>query len=191
MALKATKVGRAWWLLAIGVALGGCEPGANLPPTQDAKVDAYHLGPGDVVRVSTFGEQALTGEFRVSDSGSIAVPLLGPVRAQGLTLAALSDEIGRALVARNLFRDPNVSTEVVSYRSVYILGEVARPGKYPYEPGMTVLTAVAVAGGFTYRAIEDSASVIRIAGSVATETRAQRQTLIQPGDVVTIFERTY
>jgi polysaccharide export outer membrane protein len=179
------------FLLTFVALVCGCAPGANLPLIADAKPEPYRLATGDVVRVTTFGEQDLTGNFRVSDSGNIAVPLLGPVRAQGLTVNGLAEEIGKELHDKNLFRNLSVTAEVITYRPVYILGEVAKPGQYPFEPGMTVLTAVSVAGGFTYRAIQDYASVVRVTGDKAEESRAQRQTFIQPGDVITIYERVF
>jgi polysaccharide export outer membrane protein len=151
----------------------------------------YRLGPGDAVRIITFGEEPLTGEFRVNDSGSIALPLLGPVRAAGLSPAALETTVATALKRANLLRNPSVSVEVVAYRPIFVLGEVNKPGQYPYQPGMTVVTAAAVAGGFTYRAIESYASVIRTEAGSATEGKAARQAFVQPGDVITIFERRF
>ena len=113
------------------------------------------------------------------------------MRASGLTTTELQDVIAQALIKRNLFRNPSVSVEVTEYRPVYILGEVSKPGQYPYQNGMTVLSAVAIAGGFTYRAIDDYASIVRLEGDKAVEGRALRQTLVQPGDVVTIYERRF
>ncbi len=81
--------------------------------------------------------------------------------------------------------------EVIAYRPVFVLGEVNRPGQYPYQPGMTVVTAAAVAGGFTYRAVEDTASIVRTVNGKSVEGRAGRETLVRPGDVITIYERTF
>jgi polysaccharide export outer membrane protein len=184
------RVARRLFLMVV-FALVSCAPGKDLPPTPEAKAEPYRLGPGDVVHISTFGEQALTGEFRVSDGGTIALPLLGSVQAQGLTVDALAQEIGAELREKKLFRDPSIAAEISTYRPVYILGEVNRPGQYAFEPGMTVLTAVTVAGGFTYRAVKDYASIVRLTGDSAAETRAQRQTLVKPGDVITIYERIF
>jgi polysaccharide export outer membrane protein len=144
-----------------------------------------------VVRLITFGEDSLTGEFRVSDSGMIALPLVGGVRAEGLSPDALAAQVGKALVQANLLRSPSVSAEVIAYRPIFVLGEVSKPGQYPYQPGMTVVTAAAVAGGFTYRAVQDYASVMRTQDGVAAEGRASRQTFVQPGDVITVFERRF
>lgn len=169
--------------------LTGCAPGRDLPPLPPAASGEYRLGPGDAVRLIVFGEEQLTGEFRVNDSGVIAVPLLGSIRATGLSPAELETSVGSALKRGNLLRNPAVSAEVTAYRPIFVLGEVNRPGQYPYAPGMTVVSAVAVAGGFTYRAVEGYASVVRSAAGTALEGKAPRQAFVQPGDVITVFER--
>src|ERR1700722_11543709 len=97
----------------------GCAPGRGLPELPAATPGAYRLGPGDVVRLITFGEDALTGEFRVSDSGTIALPLIGSVRASGLSPDALATRISQALVHANLLRSPSVSAEVAVYRPIF------------------------------------------------------------------------
>lgn len=181
------------WLTRLCVlALVGCGgPGAHLPPIPPPASTAYHLGPGDQVRVITSGDDQMSGEFRVNDSGSIALPLLGSVHAAGLTTAGLEREVAAALVKAQLMRTPSVSVEVTAYRPIYVLGEVNHPGQFPYQPGMTVVTAVAVAGGFTYRAVEDRASIVRTINGKAIEGRAERQTYVEPGDVITIYERRF
>ena len=90
-----------------------------------------------------------------------------------------------------MFKQPSVAVEVVQYRPIFILGEVKKPGQYKYQPGMTVLTAVAIAGGFTYRAVEDTFSVVRTASGKTIEARASRQSLLETGDVVTVYERHF
>jgi polysaccharide biosynthesis/export protein len=168
-----------------------CAPGRGLPELTSAAPGAYRLGPGDVVRLITFGEDSLTGEFRVSDSGLIALPLVGGVQAEGLSPDALALRVGKALVQANILRSPSVSAEVIAYRPIFVLGEVSKPGQYPYQPGMTVVTAAAVAGGFTYRAVQDYASVVRTKDGSAIEGIARRQGFIQPGDVITVYERRF
>jgi polysaccharide export outer membrane protein len=176
------------WVL---LALGGCGPGRGLAPLPVTKPVAYNLGPGDQVRIITFGEETLTGEFRVNDTGNIALPLVGAVHAVGLTSAELETSVASALRRAKLVRNPSVAVEVIAYRPIFVLGEVNKPGQYAYQPGMTVVTAVAVAGGFTYRAIEDYAAIVRTVEDNAIEGRATRQGYVQPGDVVTIFERRF
>ncbi len=178
-------------VVLLGLLLGACSLGGGLADLPAAQPATYRLGGGDVVRLITFGEDSLTGEFRVSDSGTIALPLIGPVRAAGLSPDQLGRRVGDALAKANLLKSPSVSVEVIAYRPIFVLGEVSKPGQYPYQPGMTVVTAAAVAGGFTYRAIDGYASVVRTQDGVAVEGKAYRQSFIQPGDVITILERRF
>ncbi len=178
-------------LLSVAMLLASCAPGRNLPPLPPTSDAAYRLGPGDRVRLITFGEQQLTGEFRVSDNGTIAVPLIGSTKAGGLTSRQLSEAIAAELQRRNLFKDPSVVVEVVEYRPIFVLGEVSKPGEFPYQPNMTARTAVAGAGGFTYRAVEDRASVVRMTGSKPVVGLATGATVLQPGDVLRIYERNF
>lgn len=163
----------------------------QLPPLADTQVFPYRLGPGDQVRIITFGEEQLTGQFRVNDSGSIAVPLLGVVPAAGHTVDQVQHEIATALIEKKLIVSPSVSVEVTAFRPIFVLGEVIRPGEYPYQPGMTVLTAVAVAGGFTYRAVQRHATILRDDAGHSVEGAVERGARVHPGDVVTIEERYF
>jgi polysaccharide export outer membrane protein len=175
----------------LAVLLWGCAPGRNLPPLPPADTSQYRLGAGDVVRIITFGEDSLTGEFRVGDSGSLALPLIGSVRAADSSPAELEERVAQALRRSNLLRNPSVAVEVTVYRPIFVLGEVNKPGQYPYQPGMTIVTAAAVAGGFTYRAVDAYASVVRTEGGGATEGKASRHAAVRPGDVITVFERRF
>ena len=177
--------------LCLCMALAACAPGGNLSPLPDYRAQGYRLGGGDQIRIITFGEDQLTGEFRVDDQGRIAVPLLGGIVAAGLTPQQLETSMAQALRKRNLLRDPSVSVEVLAYRPIFVLGEVAKPGQYPYQPGMTVLTAVAIAGGFTYRGVQDYTSVIRTTGGTSVEGKAVPGAFVAPGDVIKVFERRF
>jgi polysaccharide export outer membrane protein len=183
---------RRMGLLGLGaVALASCAPGRDLAPLPDARNTSYTLGIGDQVRIITVGGEQLTGDFRVNDAGDISIPLLGTVHAAGLTTAQLEQAISKGLQDKKLFRDPSVAVEVLNYRPIFILGEVTKPGEYAYQPGMTMLTAVSVAGGFTYRAVTDYASVVRTNGDHPVEGKIGRQSFILPGDVITIYERIF
>lgn len=170
-------------------------PADKLPPVIPAGT-AYRLGAGDQVRITTFGEPGLTGDFRVDDSGKVALPLAGGAKAAGLTPLELAYGVSDLLEKSGLYKDAKVSVEVTQYRPIFILGEVAKPGQYAYQPGMTVLTAVAIAGGFTYRAVTDRFSIVRQNSSPGTEAataegRAERDTAMAPSDVVTVYERVF
>ena len=169
----------------------GCAEGGNLAPLPDEASSAYHLGPGDEIRVITVGEDTLSGDFHISDAGNIALPMLGTVAAAGKTTTQLSDSIGMEAKSHSILNDPSVSVEVTNYRPIFVLGEVAKPGQYPYQPGMTVLTAVSVAGGFTYRAVENYASIVRNDGKTSVEGKVLRQSFVKPGDVLTVYERHF
>ncbi len=177
------------WLL---IQLAGCgTPADGMKPIADTPIHDYRLGPGDQLRIITFGEEQLTGEFRVNATGDIALPLVGTVHAAGLTASQVERATAEALRNAKLFRNPSVTVEVINYRPIFILGEVTRPGQYPYQPGMTVVTTVAIAGGFTYRAVDDVFSIVRTVDGRTEEGRAARQTPVQPGDVVTVYERRF
>jgi len=178
---------------ALFLLLSACAPGANLPLLDSSGINAagYKLSTGDEIRLTTFGEQNLSGEFGIDDSGNVALPLLGPMPADGLTTRALANEISDALRTRKLLTDPSVVVEVVKYRPVFVLGEVQHPGPFPYQPHMTMLSAVALAGGFTPRAVRNRASVVRSGPDGTIEGRVERQSLIQPGDVMTVLERNF
>ncbi len=150
------------------------------------------LAPGDVVRIITYGEDPLTGEFRVSDQGMVALPLAGSGQGVRQYAAPTRETVAAMLKRRGMLnREPSVSVEVSTYRPIYVLGEVNKPGQYPYQPGMTVVSAAAVAGGFTYRAVEDYASVVRTSDGDSAEGKVSRDGPIQPGDVITVFERKF
>jgi polysaccharide export outer membrane protein len=144
------------------------------------------------VRVTVFNDPRLTGEFRVTDTGSLALPLVGTVPAAGRTTAETERAVEAIMTERGLFTQPQVAVEVLTYRPVFVLGMVERGGQTPYQPGMTVLSAVAVMGGFNYRAVTDYVAVTRIGeDGRAQEYRAERNALLRPGDVVNAFERRF
>jgi protein involved in polysaccharide export with SLBB domain len=156
------------------------------PPALNA--ESYHLDAGDKVRITVFNEENLSGEFEIDGRGSLAYPLVGTIEAQGMTPRQLEQKLVTRL-GQDYLRDPSVSVEVLTYRPFYILGEVRTPGSYPYVNDMSVLNAVALAGGYTYRARTGSA-VIKRAGSTEEQT-VDATTSVFPGDVITIRERYF
>lgn len=178
-------------LLMLLVVLTGCSGGGgDLPPLEASKGGPYLLDTGDVVRVIVFGNEDLSGEYAVDGAGTISIPLLGAVNARGLTTRELETELQNQL-GTELLVDPSVSVQVVAFRPFYILGEVRTPGQFPYVSEMTVLTAVALAGGYTYRAEKDYVKVTRKLGDEAVERRAAPNSFVQPGDVIYVYERLF
>jgi polysaccharide export outer membrane protein len=177
---------------ALALTVAACEPGGNLPVLESAGVDSgYKLSTGDEVRLITFNEQTLSGNFNIDDSGYIALPLLGPMPADGQTTRSLAKEIEDALRTRKLLSEPSVVVEIVKYRPIFVLGEVKSPGPFPYQPHMTMLTAVALAGGFTPRAVKSRAEVVRSSAGASVDGRLDPQSKVEPGDVITILERNF
>ena len=153
-------------------------------------LDGYQLGAGDKVRIITFGEPSLTGEFQVSGAGSISMPLIGEVKAMGATTTDLQQRIVTAL-KDGYIKNPSVSVEVLNYRPFYILGEVTKPGEYPYTTGGTVLNAVATASGFTYRANTHRVMIKHFGEAEEKLYDLNASTLIRPGDTIRIVERHF
>jgi polysaccharide export outer membrane protein len=169
----------------------GCAPGVDTPPLAAYTSDGYKLGSGDELRIITFGEDQLTGEFSVDDQGRIDLPLLGNVQAAGLTPQELGKRIAGGLNKTGVTRDASVAVQVLAYRPIFVLGEVAKPGQYAYQPGMTMLTAVAVAGGFTYRGVQDYADDVRSQNGQASEGNVTPDSFLAPGDVIKVYQRRF
>ncbi len=192
MAFSPWGLGRRSVLLGgVALAVASCNAGRDLQALPAYQPQTYRLGPGDQLRVLTFGEDQLTGEFRVDDQGQIAMPLIGNVTAAGRSPKELESEIARALLRGDYLKNPHVTVEVIAYRPIFVLGEVAKPGQYPYQPGMTFLTAVAIAGGFTYRGVQDYGEVVRTNKGVAISGRVSQNSFLAPGDVVRVLERYF
>ncbi len=188
----------AWRISALSLAviplLASCAPGGNLAMLPQPANESYRLGAGDQIRVITYDEPQLSNVFTVSDGGTIAFPLVGNMQASGLTGDEVSVAIAKALEQTKLLNQPSVSVQVVAYRPISVLGEVNHPGQYPYQPGMKMLDAVALAGGFTYRAVTGYASDWRSEGEPAgqaVEGKIDPSSVLEPGDVITIYERYF
>ena len=153
-------------------------------------VPDYRLGSGDKIKVTVFGHEDLSGEFEVDGSGNVSLPLIRNVPAQGLTVSQLEQAVIDRLQPDYL-KDPSVSVEVLNYRPFYIYGEVNQPGSYPYVSGMTVLNAIAMAGGFTYRAKKSEVQIIRADDASKSPSEGGPDTQVLPGDVIEVPERFF
>ncbi len=196
---------KGWTALAIGLSLtaalapvvaaaqaaGGAAAAAASIPAGPAGADVnYKLGTGDKLRIIVFGETSLSGEFVISDSGEVAFPLIGNVHAAGLTVEQFQEGL-RTRLSDGYLRDPRVSAEVENYRPFYILGEVQKPGEYPYTTGLTVLNAVATAGGFSYRANTKTVTIRHSGGTAEVPVKLTATSAVGPGDTIVIKERFF
>lgn len=159
-------------------------------PVAAGSATAYQLGAGDKVKVNVYGEADLSGEFLVGDNGRIDLPLIGAVQARGQTVTQFQN----AVVARysgGYLKDPKVSVSVLNYRPFFIQGEVGKGGEYPYKAGLTIQNAVAIAGGYTYRANTGKAFVRRAGQDQEVEVQTNQRVAINPGDIIRVPERFF
>lgn len=178
---------RGLLLSTAAAAMSACASSDDSGPP--ATLPEYRLGPGDELRVIVFGEAELTGSYVVGTQGMIAYPLVGEVEAAGSTPLEFADRLRTAL--SQFLRQPNISVEVANYRPFFILGEVTRPGSYPYSPNLTALNAVATAGGFTYRANRGRVYIKHANESAERSYDLTSATPVLPGDTLRIGERLF
>ncbi len=153
--------------------------------------EPYRLDSGDQLNITVFGQEQMTGEYLIDGGGFVSMPLIGQVAARGGTAQELEQAIATNLRERKVVLNPSVNVQILTYRPFFILGEVTQPGQFPFIENMTVLTAVAMAGGFTYRADVNGFTITRKIGNKIIEARAGRSSLIQPGDVIYVDERLF
>lgn len=169
----------------------GTFPSEDAPMTVDNPTEGYLLEPGNRVRITVFNEQNLSGDFTVDQVGNIALPLVGNVPASGITVKVLAHRIEEAMKKGGYLQEPSVAAEVQSFRPFYVLGEVRQAGEFQYSTGMTVLSAIARAGGYSYRAVTDNVVLVRMVDGKQVEYRATERTPILPGDIVKVLERRF
>jgi len=154
------------------------------------KHQPYLLDSGDQVRLFVYGQPNLSRTYSVGGSGFISVPLIGSVRTRGTTTYELERSIGN-LLATQYVKNPQVTVQISQYRPFFILGEVRRAGQYPFVNGMTVETAVAIAGGYSDRAYEKSIKLTRIINGYRTVVKVAPHELVYPGDTIKVRERLF
>lgn len=180
-------------MLGFSPALAGGQTAAPAQQTASAAPTAdldYRLGAGDKLRMIIFGEENLTGEYVVSAEGRLALPLIGEIMAKDLSVGQLR-EIVEEKYKQGYLKQPSVSLEVLTYRPFYILGEVNKPGEYPYTSGLTVMKAVATAQGYTYRANTKKVFIKHTGSDAEKPYQVDSQTVVAPGDVIRVAERFF
>lgn len=150
---------------------------------------AYRFGSGDKLRIRVYNEDTISGDYEVDSTGNLSLQLLGQVKAVGLTLTQLTALIERRLREEGYMISPKVAIDVLNYRPFYVLGEVGKPGSYPYVAGMTVLNAIALAGGYTYRAKQSKFELIR--GPDNKKVSVDVNSTVLPGDIIKVNERFF
>lgn len=156
----------------------------------DVSSTEYLLGSGDLLKINVFGQDTLSGEYRVDGSGMISMPLIGNVPAKGLTPGQLEQNIIEQL-QDGFLKTPRVSVEINDFRPFYILGEINKPGSYPYVSNMRVWNAVALAAGFTKRAKKNGVVIIRADGAGKKKIKVALDTIVFPGDIIEVPQRLF
>ena len=179
---------------ASGTPMGTSKPAPTTPasPAKPASASGpqLRLAAGDKIRVTVFGEDKLSGEYQLDTAGYLSLPLAGTIEAAGFTKPELEQALTTKLKSEYL-RNPKVTVDVIAYRPFYVLGEVKSPGEYPYRSGLNVLSAIAIAGGATYRA-NNSIVLIQRSGTSEMVEYPQSTTIpVYPGDVVRLLERFF
>lgn len=169
----------------------------NVDSRNLGELAGYTLGAGDMINISVYDEENLSLEVRIGLSGRISYPLLGDVAVSGLTPKQLEKKLVDGLKGPYLI-DPSVTVSIKEYRPFYVIGEVKKPGGYPFHPGLTVDKAISISGGFTERASKGSIYIVHDSDLNQTKDPSARQKLedekqavrlydvIQPGDIITI-----
>lgn len=185
--------------LALLLALGGCDDMTALSPhhvsaapvAEQFAAVPLRLQTGDKVKVVVIGDDKLSGEYQVDGRGAVSVPAAGSLNAVGMTAEGLADALQRRLREREYLINPIVNVTIAEFRPFYVLGEVEKPGEYPYHTGLNVLSAIAVAGGDTYRANRSTALVQRAGDKAFQEVPLSPDVPIYPGDLIKLPERYF
>jgi polysaccharide biosynthesis/export protein len=181
-------------LLAVALLVSGCAVGTLSEAEQQSLAAAAtgpaKLQPGDKVRLNVYGEDRLSGEYQIDQSGQISLPLAGTVEAQGLTQTELEQALSKKFRSEYL-KNPKVTVTIATLQPYYMMGEVTKPGEYAYKAGLNVLTALAIAGGPTYRASRSSVQIQRRGETSARDYPISVTVPILPGDVIRVPERYF
>lgn len=154
----------------------------------NSKRETYLLDSGDKLRVDIFGQENLSRIYNVDGGGYISIPLIGAVKARGISTFSLARRIASKL-SEDYVKDPKVTVEISTYRPFFILGEVRNPGRFPYVNGMSVRTAVAIAGGYSPRAAEGEVTITRTIDGYTSKMDVSSDFTIKPGDTIYVNER--
>ncbi|WP_247714454.1 polysaccharide biosynthesis/export family protein [Qipengyuania pacifica] len=178
--------------LAAFALLGACSsPLGSLPPVSDASASEYKLQPGDELLVTIQDVAQADRSYIIDSGGTISLPLLQEVKVAGLSVREVENRIAEGFRARELLKNPIISVQPGALRPFYVIGEVNSPGEINYRQGMTVLSAISAAGGYTYRAQEGQVEVVRTVNGQEVRSKASEDTLIQPGDRIRVYERWF
>jgi protein involved in polysaccharide export with SLBB domain len=177
------------FFLLICPSLVAQEVAENSPQPLSADT-SYRLGAGDRIKIRVFNQEDLTGEYSLDGKARFSMPLIGTVEAGNLTASELESVLIRKFKPDYLV-NPRVYVQVLNYRPYYLIGEVNNTGAFPYVAGMTYLKAIAIAGGFSYRAKRGVVYVIRGTDIEQEEVKLDVDEKVRPGDIIRVAERMF
>jgi polysaccharide export outer membrane protein len=185
-------------LLAVAAQVSGCTNTANLSPATEADLQSNAMAAtavprfqgGEKIRITVYNEPSLSGDYDISPNGTISLPLAGTVSAVGMTQPQLEQELAKKFKTEYL-RNPKITVTIVQFRPIYLVGEIEKQGEYPYKPGLNVLTAMAMAGGGTYRANRNNVLIQHFGETAMKEYPQTAATMVLPGDLIRVPERYF
>ncbi|MDP2332570.1 MAG: polysaccharide biosynthesis/export family protein [Reyranella sp.] len=159
--------------------------------TQTIRMGEYRVAPGDKIRVVVLSDTELSGDYEVDSTGLISPRMAGRVSVVGMTTVEIEAMLRNRYRADGYLRDPKLSVDLIARRPFYIVGEITKPGAFPYVNGINVLQAVAIAGGYTRRASKTRITVKRFNSTAGEEETVTEDSPIGPGDVIRVPERWF
>jgi protein involved in polysaccharide export with SLBB domain len=184
-------------LMVTGLQLAGCYTDfgpvvvGREPSSLSGAGVASLLQPGEKIKITVYGEENLTGEYDINPGGYVTMPLIGSIKAAGRGQSEFAKDLTSKYLRGGFLQDPHVTVAVVQYKPFYVLGEANTPGEYPFRSGLNVHSAVAMAGGFTYRASRSYVLIRHVGDEVWKEYSLADAVPVAPGDLIRVPERYF
>ena len=182
------------------LAVGACDPQPPMSTmtiqqpslgTQNLRLGEYRVAPGDRLRVTVLSDTELSGEYEVDSTGMISPRMAGRVIVLGMSMPEIEAMLADRYRSGGYLRNPRISVDLVSRRPFYIIGEITRPGSFPYVSGINVVQAIAIAGGYTRRASKTRITIQRFNAQQGQEETVTEDSPVGPGDIIRVPERWF
>lgn len=189
--VKFVKLALAMAICVMATFVGLSTSGQAQQPQQPKQAQEYKLGAGDKIRVVVLADPEFSGDYEVDASGNISVRMVGRLPVLGMTTGELEAALTERYRSGGYLRNPKLSVELLLARPFYVLGEVIKPGFFPYIAGLTVAQAIAIAGGYTRRASTSRMKIKRFGSPAGSEEPVTEDSVVNPGDILRVPERFF